>query len=221
MSERPLQLAVLVSGSGTTLQNLLDEIGVGRLRAEIPLVIGSRPELVGLQRAAKAGIRNVVVDRRAHPDCADISRRVFDLCAEANVGLVCLAGWLCLLDLPDRFAGKVMNIHPALLPSFGGRGMYGRKVHEAVLAHGCKLSGCTVHFVDNTYDTGPIILQRACPVLEDDTPQTLAHRVFEEEKIAYPEAIRLFQQGRLKIEGRRVRVLEARMTKDERRIKSE
>jgi phosphoribosylglycinamide formyltransferase 1 len=208
MSERPLQLAVLVSGSGTTLQNLLDEIRAGRLNAEIPLVIGSRPELVGLQRAAKAGIRNVVVDRRTYPQCADFSRRVFDLCAEANVDLVCLAGWLCLLDLPDHFLGKVMNIHPALLPSFGGRGMYGRKVHEAVLAHGCKLSGCTVHFVDNTYDTGPIILQRACPVLDDDTPETLAHRVFEEEKIAYPEAIRLFQQGRLKVEGRRVRVVD-------------
>lgn len=206
MSQRPLQLAVLVSGGGTTLQNLLDEIRAGRLNAEIPLVIGSRPELVGLQRAAKAGILNVVVDRRAHPECADFSRRVFDLCAEANADLICLAGWLCLLDLPPHFLGKVMNIHPALLPSFGGRGMYGRKVHEAVLAHGCKLSGCTVHFVDNTYDTGPIIIQRACPVLDDDTPESLAHRVFEEEKIAYPEAIRLFQQGRLNVEGRRVRI---------------
>lgn len=197
---------MLVSGGGTTLQNLLDEIRAGRLNAEIPLVVGSRPELVGLQRAAKAGIRSVVVDRRTYPDCADFSRRVFGLCADGNVDLVCLAGWLCLLDLPNHFLGKVMNIHPALLPSFGGRGMYGRKVHEAVLAHGCKLSGCTVHFVDNTYDTGPIILQRACPVLDDDTPETLGHRVFEEEKIAYPEAIRLFQQGRLKLEGRRVRV---------------
>jgi phosphoribosylglycinamide formyltransferase 1 len=215
MTERPIQLAVLVSGSGTTLQNLLDEIRAGRLNAQVPIVVGSRPELVGLNRAAKAGIRNVVVDRRAHPDCADFSRRVFDLCAEANVDLICLAGWLCLLDLPARFAGKVMNIHPALLPSFGGRGMYGRKVHEAVLSHGCKLSGCTVHFVDNSYDTGPIIIQRACPVLDDDTPEALAHRVFGEEKIAYPEAIRLFQQGRLKVDGRRVRVLHAGTTKVE------
>ncbi|HEY2585040.1 MAG TPA: phosphoribosylglycinamide formyltransferase [Tepidisphaeraceae bacterium] len=207
MGKSPIKLAVLVSGGGTTLQNLLDEIRSGRLNAQIPLVIGSRPELVGLERAAKEGIRNVVVDRRTYPACADFSRRVVDLCAEANVDLVCLAGWLCLLDLPDSFLGKVMNIHPALLPSFGGRGMYGRKVHEAVLAHGCKLSGCTVHFVDNTYDTGPIILQRACPVLDGDTPETLAHRVFDEEKIAYPEAIRLFQQGRLKVEGRRVRLL--------------
>jgi formyltetrahydrofolate-dependent phosphoribosylglycinamide formyltransferase len=207
MPERPLNLAVLVSGSGTTLQNLIDQIGAGRLSARIPLVIGSRPELAGLQRAAKAGLRNVVVDRRTYMNCAEFSKRVFHLCAEAKVDLICLAGWLCLLDLPAQFAARVMNIHPALLPSFGGRGMYGRQVHEAVLAHGCKVSGCTVHFVDNTYDTGPIILQRTCPVLDDDTPETLAHRVFDEERIAYPEAIRLFQQGRLRVEGRRVRVL--------------
>jgi formyltetrahydrofolate-dependent phosphoribosylglycinamide formyltransferase len=207
MAQRPIQLAVLVSGSGTTLQNLIDEIAADRLNAQIQLVIGSRRGLGGLERAAKAGIRNVVVERRSDSDCAAFSRRVFDLCREARVELICLAGWLCLLDLPEQFAGRVMNIHPALLPSFGGRGMYGRKVHEAVLAHGCKVSGCTVHFVDNTYDTGPIILQRTCPVLDDDTPETLAHRVFDEEKTAYPEAIRLFQQGRLQMDGRRVKVL--------------
>jgi formyltetrahydrofolate-dependent phosphoribosylglycinamide formyltransferase len=206
MAERPLKLVVLVSGSGTTLQNLVDQISTGTLYAQIPLVIGSRPELVGLQRGAKAGLRNVVVDRRSYADCSAFSRRVFDLCTDVGADLICLAGWLCLLDIPAEFEGRVMNIHPALLPSFGGRGMYGRKVHEAVLAHGCKLSGCTVHFVDNTYDTGPIILQRACPVLEHDTPEDLAHRVFEEEKIAYPQAIQLFQQGRLKVEGRRVKI---------------
>jgi folate-dependent phosphoribosylglycinamide formyltransferase PurN len=101
----------------------------------------------------------------------------------------------------------VLNIHPALLPSFGGKGMFGRRVHQAVLDHGCKVSGCTVHFVDGTYDTGPIVLQRTCPALDDDTPESLALRVFEQEKIAYPEAIRLFQQGRLKVEGRRVRIV--------------
>ena len=98
-----------------------------------------------------------------------------------------------------------MNIHPALLPSFGGKGYYGQKVHQAVLDHGCKVSGCTVHFVDNQYDHGPIILQRTCPVLDDDTPQTLAHRVFEQEKIAYPRAIGLYAAGKLRIDGRRVR----------------
>ncbi|HSU65390.1 MAG TPA: phosphoribosylglycinamide formyltransferase [Tepidisphaeraceae bacterium] len=207
MPERPIQLAVLVSGSGTTLQNLIDQIDAGRLNAQIRIVVGSRPGLVGLQRATKAGLRSEVVDRRAYSNCFEFSRKVFGLCAEAKVDLVCMAGWLCLVDLPPHFGAKVLNIHPALLPSFGGRGMYGRKVHEAVIAHGCKVSGCTVHFVDSSYDTGPIVLQRACPVLEDDTPEELAHRVFEEEKIAYPEAIRLFQAGRLKTDGRRVHVL--------------
>lgn len=209
MSESPLRLAVLVSGSGTTLQNLLDEIAARRLGAEIPLVIGSRPGLRGLDRAASANVPSVIVDRRQFPSCADFSRAVFQHCDDAGVDLVCLAGWLCLLDVPDRYLGRAMNIHPALLPSFGGHGMYGRKVHQSVLDHGCKVSGCTVHFVDNTYDTGPIILQRTCPVEEDDTPETLARRVFEQEKIAYPEAIRLFQQGRLRIDGRRVHVLHA------------
>jgi folate-dependent phosphoribosylglycinamide formyltransferase PurN len=122
------------------------------------------------------------------------------------VDLICLAGWLSLLIIPPQYAGRIINIHPSLLPSFGGRGMYGHRVHQAVLDAGCKVSGCTVHFVDATYDTGPIIVQRACPVLEADAADELAHRVFEEEKIAYPQAIRLFGQGKLRIEGARVRV---------------
>ncbi|MGB7157802.1 MAG: phosphoribosylglycinamide formyltransferase [Tepidisphaeraceae bacterium] len=205
MPSPSLNLAVLVSGSGTTLQNLIDEIAANRLNATISIVIASRPSLVGSERASKAGIPNVVVDRRSFANVADFSRDVFRHVDGARVDLVCLAGWLCLLDLPERYALKAMNIHPALLPSFGGKGMYGAKVHEAVISHGCKVSGCTVHFLDNSYDTGPIIVQRTCPVLDDDTPATLAHRVFEEEKIAYPEAIRLFQQGQLRVEGRRVR----------------
>lgn len=207
VSADPLKLAVLVSGSGTTLQNLIDRIGSGDLAAEISLVVGSRSELTGLQRARDARLVHTVVDRKVHPDCAEFSRHVFERIDEAKVDLVCLAGWLCLLDLPRRYCGRVMNIHPALLPAFGGKGMYGNKVHEAVLAHGCKVSGCTIHFVDGAYDSGPIILQRCCQVLEDDSPQTLARRVFEEEKIAYPQAINLFAQDRLKIEGRNVRVL--------------
>ena len=205
MPPTPLKLAVLVSGSGMTLQNFIDVIAAGKLDATIDLVIGSRPGLLGLKRAADAKLPNFVVDRREFDDCSAFSRQVFSLCDDAGADLVCLAGWLCLLDLPERYAGRVMNIHPALLPSFGGRGMYGKRVHQAVLDHGCKVSGCTVHFVDNTYDTGPIILQRTCAVLDDDTPESLAHRVFEEEKIAYPEAIRLFHEGRLNIQGRRVR----------------
>src|SRR5207237_10203077 len=137
------------------------------------------------------------VDLATYPDCEQFSRLVFSLCDDANVDLVCCAGWLCLLDIPPKYQGRVMNIHPALLPSFGGKGMYGQRVHQAVMDHGCKVSGCTVHFVDNTYDNGPIILQRTCPVLDDDTADALAHRVFEEEKLAYPEAIQLFAQNHL------------------------
>ena len=207
---RPLKLAVLVSGSGTTLQNLIDQINAGKLDARIGIVIGSRPELKGLQRAADAKLMNFVVDRRSFPDTAAFSKAVFSLCDDAGVDLIVLAGWLCLLEIPEKYAGRVMNIHPALLPSpFGGKGMYGAKVHEAVINHGCKVSGCTVHFVDAQYDNGPIIVQRVCAVRDDDTPQTLAARVFEEEKVAYPQAIRLFAAGRLKIDGRRVRVLPA------------
>jgi formyltetrahydrofolate-dependent phosphoribosylglycinamide formyltransferase len=206
MSHKPLNLAALVSGSGTTLQNFIDQIAAGKLNARVKLVIGSKPDLVGLDRARKAGLPAHIVDRRNFPDVASFSQRVFELMESADVDLICLAGWLCLLDIPKKWQGRMMNIHPALLPSFGGKGMYGRRVHEAVISHGCKVSGCTVHFVDATYDTGPIIVQRTCPVLDDDTPEELAHRVFEEEKIAYPEAVRLFADGRLIIEGRRVRV---------------
>jgi len=202
----PINLAVLLSGSGTTLQNLIDEIAAGRLDARIKLVIASRPGLLGIQRAQAAGLPVAVIDRREFPDVPAFSREVFTAIDAAQVDLVCLAGWLCLLDLPAAYAGRIMNIHPALLPSFGGKGMYGQKVHQAVLDRGCKVSGCTVHFVDGLYDSGPIILQRTCPVEEGDTAESLAHRVFEEEKIAYPQAIRLFAADRLRIDGRCVRI---------------
>jgi formyltetrahydrofolate-dependent phosphoribosylglycinamide formyltransferase len=207
MSHKPLNLGVLVSGSGRTLQNFVDLIAAGQLPARVSVVIGSRPGLVGLERAAKAHLPNFVVHRKEYPSVEAFSKPVFSLLDDAGVDLVCLAGWLCLLDVPAKYQGRILNIHPALLPSFGGHGMYGHRVHDAVLTTGCKVSGCTVHFVDATYDTGPIVTQRTCPVLDDDTPDTLAARVFEEEKIAYPEAIRWFAEDRLKIEGRRVRVL--------------
>lgn len=203
-----IKLAVLVSGAGTTLQNLLDVIAARKLDARVALVIGSRQNLKGLERASAARIINFAVDRREYADCSAFSKEVFSLCDDAGVDLICLGGWLCLLDIPARYQGRIMNIHPSLLPSFGGKGMYGSRVHQAVLNAGCKISGCTVHFVDGAYDTGPIILQRPCPILEDDTPETLGHRVFEEEKIAYPDAIRMYQQGRLRVEGRRVRIAE-------------
>jgi len=203
---RSINLAVLISGSGSTLQNLIDHIVSRSLNAQITMVIASRPDLPGIQRAIDAKLPVHVVDRRNFGDASSFSATVFEHIDAAGVDLICCAGWLCLLEIPSRYENRIMNIHPALLPSFGGKGMYGERVHRAVIDAGCKVSGCTVHFVDATYDTGPIILQRTCPVLDDDTPQTLAHRVFDEEKQAYPHAIRLFAEGQLVVEGRRVLV---------------
>lgn len=205
-AEPPVRLAVLISGGGTTLKNLIDQIAAGTLNARIERVIASRPGIGGIAHAVAAKIPVDVVDRKAFPDVAAFSRAVFEKLKPASVDLVCLGGWLSLLEVPTRWNGRVMNIHPALLPAFGGKGMFGRNVHEAVLSAGCRVSGCTVHFVDATYDTGPIVLQRPCEVRPDDTPETLAARVFEEEMKAYPEAIRLFQQGRLKMKGGRVEI---------------
>jgi phosphoribosylglycinamide formyltransferase 1 len=201
-----LPIAVLLSGSGRSLQNLLDRIAAGQLPAQVGLVISSRPDAYGLNRARHAGIATAVVERKAFHDRDDYSAAIFDQCRQADVQLVCLAGFLQLLRIPDDFAGRVMNIHPALLPAFGGQGMYGRRVHEAVLEYGSKLSGCTVHFADNVYDHGPVILQRAVEVLDVDTPDSLADRVFAAECEAYPVAIRLFAEGKLHLHGRRVRI---------------
>jgi formyltetrahydrofolate-dependent phosphoribosylglycinamide formyltransferase len=208
----PLRLAVLLSGGGTTLQNLLDRSAAAQLPAQVAVVVSNRPDAFGLERAVRAGVPAFVVERR---DCAsreEFSRRIFDLCRQARADLVCLAGFLQLLVIPDDYLGRVLNIHAALIPAFCGKGFYGHHVHEAVLAYGAKVSGCTVHFADNVYDHGPIVLQRVVPVLDDDTPETLAARVFEQECEAYPQAIRLFAEGRLRVEGRRVRVLAASPT---------
>jgi formyltetrahydrofolate-dependent phosphoribosylglycinamide formyltransferase len=202
----PIRLAVLISAGGTTLQNLIDRINDGRLQARIVLVVSNHADAFGLVRAEQAGIPTAVVERKQCASREEFSRRIFDLCRQAGADLVCLAGFLQLLSIPEDFINRVMNIHPALIPAFSGKGFYGHRVHEAALATGVKVSGCTVHFADNQYDHGPIILQRVVPVFDDDTPQTLAARVFEQECEAYPEAIRLFAEGRLVVEGRRVRI---------------
>ncbi len=206
---RPVRLGVLISGGGTTLLNFLDAMQRGELAAEVPVVIASRADCRGVERCRVRGLRCEVIERRAFGDVAGFSRTIFDTLRDAQVDLVTLAGFLSLIEIPDDFLGRVMNIHPALIPAFCGHGFYGHHVHEAVLARGCKLSGCTVHFADNHYDQGPIILQQAVPVLDADTPDTLAARVFEAECQAYPEAIRLFAAGRLEIRGRRVFTLPA------------
>jgi formyltetrahydrofolate-dependent phosphoribosylglycinamide formyltransferase len=202
-----LRVAVLLSGGGTSLQNLLDRAADGSLPARVVLVVSNRADAFGLNRARDAGVPAVVVSRKEAGSLDEFSRRIFDHCRSARADLVCMAGFLQLVHVPDDFLGRVMNIHPSLIPSFCGHGFYGRRVHEAVLAYGAKVTGCTVHFADNQYDHGPIILQRTVPVHDQDTPDSLAVRVFEQECLAYPEAIRLFAGGRLRTEGRVVRVL--------------
>jgi phosphoribosylglycinamide formyltransferase 1 len=203
--ERPIRLGVLISGGGTTLLNLLDRIADGRLEAEVAVVLASR-DCPGIDRARAAGLACDVVSRRSYGDVETFSAAVFEKLRAANVDLVVLAGFLSLLRLPDDFGFRVMNIHPGLIPAFCGTGFHGHRVHEAVLAYGAKVSGCTVHFADDTYDTGPVIAQRCVPVRDDDTPETLAARIFAAECEVYPEAIRLYAEGRLSLDGRRVRV---------------
>jgi len=203
----PLRLGVLLSGSGTTLQNLLDRSRDGRLPGVVvACVVSSKADAFGLERARQAGVPAFVVQLKACASRAEFSKRILDICRAAGVGLVCLAGFLQLLEMAPDFAGRVMNIHPALLPAFGGKGYHGLRVHQAALQTGVKVSGCTVHFADNEYDHGPIILQRVVAVADDDTPETLQARVNAVECEAYPEAIRLFAEERLQIEGRRVHV---------------
>lgn len=182
--QKPIRLAVLISGSGTTLQNFIDRIADGRLNAIIAGVVSSRADAFGIERAKRAGLPCAIAER-GNPD------RTWAAVREFQPDLVCLAGWLNLLPIPDDFQRRVLNIHPALLPDFGGKGMYGHRVHEAVIRSGVKESGCTVHFADNTYDTGPMLVQKRVPVLPGDTPEMLAARVFEAECEAYPEAIEL------------------------------
>lgn len=205
--KKTIRLAVLLSGSGRTLQNFLDLAEAGELSADVVHVMASLSSAFGLTRAQERGIPTSVVRRRDHADDDAFSAAVWDAVLPAAPDLVVLAGFMCYVRIPPALAGRVMNIHPALLPSFGGQGMYGHVVHEAVLAYGCKVSGCTVHFVNDEYDRGPVIIQEVCPVLEDDNADTLAARVFARECEAYPEAINLFAAGRLALEGRRVRVL--------------
>ena len=206
-SERRLRVAVLISGGGTTLVNFNTAIAAGRLHAEIPLVIASRPGCGGIAKAEAAKIPCEVVVRKNFSSVTEFSNVIFDHCRRVKADVVALAGFLSLVRVPDDFLGRVMNIHPSLIPAFCGQGFHGHRVHEAALERGVKVSGCTVHFADNEYDHGPIIVQRCVPVVADDTPDTLAARVFTAECDAYPEALELFRQGRLQIDGSVVRVL--------------
>jgi len=201
----PIRLAVCVSGEGTTLQNLIDQIRTRRLRAEVVQVVASRPRIGAIARAEAAGVPLALANRNARSR-SEFSASVFEPIRHSKTDLVILGGFLSLLKIPPEYKGRVINVHPSLIPAFCGEGYYGSKVHRAVLDSGVKYSGCTVHFADESYDSGPIILQRVVPVLEGDSPETLAARVFKEECQVLPEAISLYAEGRLKVEGRRVRI---------------
>jgi len=200
MSEDPahgerLRLGVLISGSGTTLENLIVRIRDGRLPAvEIRLVLSSRRAVRGVEIARKAGLALGIVRPRDHRDVVAFSDALTAALAQAGVDRVLMAGFLCFWRLPPHYVGRVLNIHPALLPRFGGPGFYGRRVHEAVLASGARESGCTVHLVDNEYDHGPIVAQTVVPVLANDTPATFAERVGQAERELYPHVVQQVAQ---------------------------
>jgi len=212
-----IRIAILVSGHGrgSNMAAIIDACQQGEIDGWVVLVIGTHREAPALQRAAEKGVPTCVISPRHYSE-EEYARRLLHALTEAQVDLVCLAGYMRLLPaaVVQAYAGRVMNIHPALLPLFGGKGMYGEHVHRAVLASGMKVSGCTVHFVNEQYDTGPIILQRCVPVEEEDTWETLAARVLVQEHQAYVQAVKLFAQGRLRIEGRRVRILPARIIEE-------
>lgn len=207
-SRERLRVAVLLSGTGRSLANLLEWRERGDLPIDIPVAISSRANVRGVEIARAAGIETHVVSRRDAAAPGELSQGIANLLKAHDVGLLALAGYLRQLEVLPEWEGKIMNIHPSLLPLFGGRGMYGERVHQAVLDAGMKVSGCTVHLVNEEYDSGPIVVQRCVPVLEDDTAQTLGARVFEAECEAYPEAIRLFAEGRIRVEDNRARIIE-------------
>lgn len=199
-----LKVAVLISGGGTTLRNLLEKQDAGELNVEFSQVISSNPKAAGLQFAADAGIPTNIVRRRDFDTPEAHSNAIFELCRTVGADFVLMGGYLEHVLIPSDFENRVINTHPALIPSFCGKGFYGLRVHRAVLEFGAKLSGCTIHFVDNEYDHGPIILQESVPVQMDDTPESLAKRVFAAECRAYPKVVKLLSEGRVRVEGRRV-----------------
>lgn len=189
-----LRLALFVSGSGRSLENLARLVEGGKLDVELGLVLSDRPGIQALERAERLGIDHLVLPWEKSDSPATYSERAFAEVEARACNRVVLAGFLRLLKLPPAWQGRVMNIHPSLLPKYGGKGYYGDRVHRAVIAAGEPTSGCTVHLIDDHFDRGEILLQREVPVLASDTPETLGRRIFEEEKRALPDAIRLWME---------------------------
>lgn len=207
-----LNIGVLVSGGGTNLQKLIDAQQAGEIKnGAIRVVVASRADAFALERAKRAGIEAIVLCRRDYPDVESYSEALIHALQARDVDLVVLAGFLTITgdNFIKAYENRIMNVHPALLPAFGGKGFYGLHVHEAVLARGCKLTGATVHFANEVCDGGPIILQKAVEVKEGDTPEILQRRVMEEaEWVLLPQAVSLFCEGRLKVADGKVKIVE-------------
>ena len=200
---RKVRIAILVSGGGTNLQTLIDAVDKGDINGEIAAVISDNENAYALERARKHGIKAIYINRKL------LAERLMAELQKLDIELVVLAGFLSILDreLVKAYEGRIINIHPSLIPSFCGKGFYGERVHKAALEYGVKVSGATVHFVDEGTDSGPIIFQEAVPVYFEDTSETLAARVLQVEHRLLPAAVGLFCEGRLRIEGRKVKIL--------------
>jgi phosphoribosylglycinamide formyltransferase-1 len=209
MEQTKTRIGVLASGRGSNLQAIIDACKSGYIPGDVVCVISDKKDAFALERAKREAIPAIFLDPSLYSSREDYDKALAQILKEHKVDLVCLAGFMRILTPPfiEEFRNRIMNIHPALIPSFCGKGMYGLKVHQAVLDFGVKVTGCTVHFVTEEVDLGPIIVQIPVMVREDDTPETLSQRVLKREHRAYPLAIKLFAEGRLKIEGRRVRIL--------------
>ena len=196
-------LGVLASGRGSDLQSIIDAVATGQIKAKIGVVLTDKPNVMALERAKKAGIPAICIDRKQCADRDEFEHKLVDELKKHGVTLVILAGFMRILSpyFVNEFKNCIMNIHPSLLPSFGGA-----HAHRDVLAYGVKVSGCTVHFVDEDMDSGPIIMQKAVPVLDDDTEETLAARVLEQEHIIYPKVIELYLAGKIHVNGRHVTI---------------
>jgi formyltetrahydrofolate-dependent phosphoribosylglycinamide formyltransferase len=204
-TREPLRVAVLLSGSGTSLENLFEHVERHALPARVVCVIASKESAGGLARAERRGVPALAIPRKKFADVRAFNDALHAELAKHDAQLVACLGFLSVFEPRERYRGRVINVHPALIPAFSGKGMYGHHVHEAVLARGVRVTGATVHFADDEYDHGPIISQRAVAVRDDDTPDTLAARVQAAERELVPEAIRAIAEGRLRVEGRRVR----------------
>jgi phosphoribosylglycinamide formyltransferase-1 len=204
----PLRVAVLLSGEGTSLENLFEQIESGALNAQIVAVISSKQSAGGLERAQRRGVPALAVPRNQYPDSSKFNDAIHAELDRHEIDLVACLGFLSPFETRGKFDGRAINVHPALIPTFCGKGYYGQRVHEAVLASGATTTGATVHFVDDEYDSGPIILQEEVAVRADDTAASLAERVQAVERRLVPKAIQLFADNQLVIEARKVRILD-------------